>query len=351
MHSSTEQHSTPKSLGYRLPAEWEKHEATWLTFPWCNDSFPGKMDAILPSYLNFIKTISRGEKVRININDTTLKTKVEGLLKEYSIDESQIELFIHRSDDVWCRDHGPAFLINNNISERKAIIDWGFNAWGGKYPSENDNRIPSQIAEHFKLPMYKPGIIMEGGSVDFNGVGSVLTTEACLLNKNRNPELSKKQIEQYLHDYYCVENILWLNDGIEGDDTDGHIDDITRFINSDTVVTAIETSMSDNNYMPLKVNLHKLSKMHLENGKQLNIIELPMPHKVIHEGQRLPASYANFYISNNAIIVPTFRCKADDKAMSILAKLFPDRKVVGIDSVDLVWGFGSFHCLSQQEPA
>jgi len=341
---------TPKSLGYRFPAEWEKHEATWLTFPWCEDSFPGKMQTVLPSYMNFIKTISLGEKVRINVNDLSVKTKVESLLQQYDISATQVELFVHASDDVWCRDHGPAFLINNDIAERKAIVDWGFNAWGGKYPAENDNRIPSQIAEKFKLPSFKPGIIMEGGSVDFNGAGTLLTTEACLMNENRNAHLTKKLIEQYLVDYYCVDNILWLNDGIEGDDTDGHVDDITRFVNTDTVVTAVETSMSDNNYMPLKVNLHKLKKMHLENGKQLNIVELPMPHKVTCEGRRLPASYANFYISNHAVIVPIFNCKADDKAMNILSGLFPDRKVVGIDSVDIVWGFGSFHCLSQQEP-
>ncbi len=349
-HNIQTAQNSPKSLGYHFPAEWEKHEATWLTFPWCDDSFPGKMNAILPSYMHFVKTISLGEKVRINVNDLTIKTKVEELIQKYAIDPTQIELFFHSSDDVWCRDHGPSFVINNHLAERKAIVDWGFNAWGGKYPSENDNNIPSQIAESFKLPMFKPGIFMEGGSVDFNGKGTVLTTEACLLNENRNPHLSKKQIEQYLVDYYGVENILWLNDGIEGDDTDGHVDDITRFVNEDTVVTAIETSMSDANYMPLKINRHKLSKMHLENGKQLNVVELPMPHKVIHNGRRLPASYANFYICNHAVIVPMFGCKADNKAVDIISTLFPDRKVVGIDSVDIVWGFGSFHCLSQQEP-
>ena len=214
-----------------------------------------------------------------------------------------------------------------------------------------DDVIPTLIGKELGLPVFHPGIVMEGGSVEFNGKGTLLTTTACLLNKNRNPHLSQKQIEQYLINYYGLENILWLGDGIEGDDTDGPIDDITRLVNEDTVVTVIEHNKTDDNYELLKENLHMLQGMKLESGKSLNIIELPMPNAVIYEDQRLPASYANFYIANKHVIVPTFRDVVhDEKALDILQSSFPTRKVVGIDSTDLIWGLGSFHCLSQQEP-
>jgi agmatine deiminase len=251
---------------------------------------------------------------------------------------------------VWCRDHGPAFLVNP-LLKKKAIVNWDFNAWGNKYPSELDNQIPGLISNYFDYDLFEPGIVIEGGSVDFNGNGTLITSKACLLNKNRNPNLSIEQIEIYLRNFYCVEQIIWLGDGIAGDDTDGHIDDITRFINSDTVVTAIEKNKNDENFKPLQENLSELKKARLINGKQLNIIELPMPNPVYYENQRLPASYANFYFTNNAVVMPTFRCKNDVKALKILSEAITDRPVVGIDSVELIWGFGSFHCLSQQEPA
>lgn len=211
--------------------------------------------------------------------------------------------------------------------------------------------IPTLIAEKLKLPVFYPGIVMEGGSVEFNGKGTLLTTTSCLLNQNRNPHLSQKEIETYLINYYGAENVLWLGDGIVGDDTDGHIDDITRFVNEDTVVTVIEENKNDENYLPLQENLKLLSAMRLESGKQINIVELPMPQPVVYDGQRLPASYANFYISNQYVIVPTFRdSKNDTRAIDILQQCFKNRKVVGLDSTDLIWGLGSFHCLSQQEP-
>jgi agmatine deiminase len=340
----------PNSLNYRFPAEWEKHEATWLTWPYLDDSFPGKVENVYPSYLEFIKVISLGEKVRINIPDEHQKVVLTQMLELLDVDMKQIEMFLHPSNDVWCRDHGPAFVINPAAKEKKAVVSWEFNAWGGKYPADLDNQIADKVATHFKLPVYHPGIIMEGGSVEFNGNGTILTTTACLLNKNRNPHLNQEQIEKYLCDYYGAEQILWLGDGIAGDDTDGHIDDITRFVNEDTVVTAIETNEYDDNYQPLQENLENLKKMRLLNGKQLNIMELPMPNPQYWEGKRLPASYANFYISNAAIIMPTFSCIQDEVAMDVLAEAFPNRKIVGINSVDIVWGLGSFHCLSQQEP-
>jgi agmatine deiminase len=290
--------------------------------------------------------------VCINVNDEMMKSQATSLLLKAGVDLTKIRFFIHPSNDAWCRDHGPAFLINPNAEIKKVIVDWDYNAWGNKYPPfEQDDVIPSLIGNYYNLPVYKPGIVMEGGSVDFNGKGTVLTTTACLLNKNRNPHLNQKQIEKYLIDFYGVENILWLGDGIVGDDTDGHIDDITRFVNEDTVVTVVEENKKDENYELLQENLKELKKMRLENGKQINVIEIPMPSPVIFEDQRLPASYANFYIGNTCVAVPTYRDdKNDQKALDILTKCFPDRKVIGMDSTDIIWGLGSFHCLSQQEP-
>ena len=264
---------------------------------------------------------------------------------------NEISFYLHPTNDAWCRDHGPAFIVNKQTGE-KAIVDWGYNAWGDKYPPYDlDDVIPTHIGEALGLKVFHPGIVMEGGSVEFNGKGTLMTTTACLLNKNRNPHLSQKQIEEYLSEYYGVEHILWLGDGIVGDDTDGHIDDITRFVNEDTVVTVVEEHKNDENYELLQENLKSLHKMRLENGKQLNVIELPMPKAVIYEDQRLPASYANFYIANKSVIVPTFQDTTNDiKALDIIQSCFKDREVIGIDSTDLIWGLGSFHCLSQQEP-
>jgi len=273
-------------------------------------------------------------------------------LQTADTDLTVIEFFMHPTNDAWCRDHGPAFLINPNAQQKKVIVDWDYNAWGNKYPPYDlDDVIPTLIGKRFNIPVYYPGIIMEGGSVEFNGKGSILTSTACLLNKNRNPKLNQQQIEQYLYDYYGAEQVLWVEDGIVGDDTDGHIDDTVRFVNDDTVLAVIEEDKHDENYEQLQNNLKQLQKMRLLNGKQLNIIELPMPDAVVYEEQRLPASYANFYIANDRVIVPTFNCAKDDKALQIIQECFTDRKVTGIDSTEIIWGLGSFHCLSQQEPA
>ena len=245
----------------------------------------------------------------------------------------------------------PCFLINPDAEQKKVIVDWNYNAWGNKYPPYDlDDVIPTLIAKQYNIPVYNPGIIMEGGSVEFNGKGTLMTSTACLLNKNRNPQLNQEQIENYLRNYYGVEQILWVDEGIVGDDTDGHIDDTVRFVNGDTVITVIEENKADENYDLLQHNLEQLQQMRLLNGKQLNIVELLMPEELIYEDQRLPCSYANFYIANKSVIVPTFRSKRDDKAMQVIQSCFPGRKVVGIDSTDIIWGLGSFHCLSQQEP-
>jgi agmatine deiminase len=341
---------TPKELGFYFPAEFAKHTATWLSWPHKEASWPGKIEAIYPVYAEFIKRVAEGEKVKINVLDEAMKQKALAFLQKAEVNLSQVEFFFHPTNDAWCRDHGPAFLVNAK-EKKKMIVDWGYNAWGGKYPPfDLDDVIPTLIAKHYHIPVVHPGIVMEGGSVEFNGRGTLLTTKACLLNPNRNPNLNQAQIEEYLHNYYGVNHILWLGDGIVGDDTDGHIDDLTRFVNEDTVVTIVEPNKQDENYELLQENLKMLKTLRLENGKQMNIVELPMPSAIVYEDMRLPASYANFYISNKYVVVPTFRDRNDDRALDILQQCFTGKKVIGLDSTDIIWGLGSFHCLSQQEP-
>jgi agmatine deiminase len=343
---------TPAELGYYFPAEFAPQESMWLSWPHKEESWPGKIDAIYPPYSLFIKEVSKGQKVNINVANEAMKTFALGHLEKAGVNLSQVRFHFFPTNDAWCRDHGPAFLINPKAEQKKVLVKWEYNAWGEKYPPHDlDNQIPIKIATELGIPCFLTGIVMEGGSVEFNGKGTLLTSEACLLNENRNPQLNQEQIEKYLCDYYGVNHVLWVGDGIVGDDTDGHIDDITRFVNGDTVVTVVEENKSDENHHLLQENLDRLKKMRLEDGKQLNIVELPMPSPVIYEDQRLPASYANFYIANESVIVPIFRDKNDQKALDILEECFPNRKVIGIDSTDIIWGLGSFHCLSQQEPA
>jgi agmatine deiminase len=342
---------TPKQLGYHFPAEFARHDATWLSWPHKEASWPGKIETIYPVYAEFIKRVAEGETVKINIMDAAMQKKAIHHLQQVDADLSNIQFFHHPTNDAWCRDHGPAFLVHPE-EKKKMVVDWGYNAWGSKYPPfDLDDVIPTLIAEYYKIPVVHPGIVMEGGSVEFNGRGTLLTTTACLLNPNRNPHLTQNQIEEYLYNYYGVTHILWLGDGIVGDDTDGHIDDLTRFVNEDTVVTIVESNKRDENYQILQDNLKELKSLRLESGKQMNIVELPMPAPVIYDDQRLPASYANFYICNKYVVVSTFRDKHDDRAVDILQQCFPTRKVIGLDSTDIIWGLGSFHCLSQQEPA
>lgn len=341
----------PGAAGYYFPAEFAPHRATWLSWPHKEASWPGRIDRIFPVYAQFVKLVAEGETVCINVSDAAMKSAATRWLEQAGTDMGNIAFYFNPTDDAWCRDHGPAFLINPGNDPRKIIVDWGYNAWGDKYPPyDQDDVIPSRIGEQLNIPVVHPGIIMEGGSVDFNGKGTVLTTTSCLLNPNRNPHHTQDEIEGYLRRYYGVDNVLWLGDGIAGDDTDGHIDDITRFVNEDTVVTVVEHNARDENYRPLQENLKLLNTLHLETGSNLNVIELPMPGAVYYEGTRLPASYANFYISNKYVIVPTYRDKNDEAALDLLQKCFSGRQVVGLDSTDIIWGLGSFHCLSQQEP-
>ncbi len=342
---------SPKSQGFVFPPEWHPHAATWLTFPHNEASWQGdKRFQMYPQYFGLIKAISQGEKVGLNVNNEALKNFILGELPKYEIDQNQIEILVNPTNDAWCRDHGPAFLINPETQERM-IVDWGYNAWGGKYPPfDADNNLPKKIAEFRGLKTVTPGIIMEGGSVEFNGAGTLMTSRECLLNINRNPHLNQAQIEQYLADYYGVEQILWVNDGILGDDTDGHIDDTVRFVNQDTVITMVEPNKADGNHKILDENLKILKGMRLLNDKQLNVIEIQMPTPIVLDGFRTPASYANFLICNAGVLVPIFDCKNDDIALDILSQIFTDRPVIGLPSNKIIWGQGSFHCLTQQEP-
>ena len=342
---------TPKSQGYYFPPEWHPHVATWITFPHNDHSWQAeKLHDMYPEYFQLMKEISKGEIVNINVHDLELKGFIESQLPIYGISPNQINCHIKPTNDAWCRDHGPAFLVHRTNSSRM-IVDWEYNAWGGKYPPfGDDNNIPVGIAESLGLPFVRPKIIMEGGSVEFNGEGTLLTSRSCLLNANRNPHLNQSQIEEYLMDYYGVDQVLWVSDGIVGDDTDGHIDDTVRFVNSDTVIAMVEPKKSDANHAVLAKNLSELSQMRLISGKQLSIVELPMPDPVIIDDFRAPGSYANFYIANSGVLVPTFDCPQDDIALHVFEQLFTDRPVIGLSAKKIIWGQGSFHCLTQQEP-
>ena len=260
--------STPRELGYYFPAEFDRHIATWLSWPHKEASWPGKIHTIYPYYTQFVKELTKGELVNINICDEDMEKFARNQLEQAGVDMTRVQFFCHPTNDAWCRDHGPAFLVNPNAEHKKIVVDWNYNAWGGKYPPYDlDDVVPTLIAKHFNLPVYHPGIIMEGGSVEFNGKGTLMTSTACLLNPNRNPHLNQSQIEKYLQDYYGVDQVLWIDEGIVGDDTDGHIDDTVRFINEDTVITVIEENKKDENYELLQQNLKQLKSMRLLSGK------------------------------------------------------------------------------------
>lgn len=339
----------PASRGFYFPAEWHSHQATWLSWPHNPDTWPGGIEEIYPGYLHFVEEISKSEDVCMVVSDRYMEKQAKRRLSEKNINPIRVKYFHHPTNDAWCRDHGPCFLIN--AEGGKMIVDWEYNAWGAKYPPYHlDNAIPGQIANDLGLRSIQPGLVLEGGSVDFNGAGTVLTTSSCLLNPNRNQGVAREQIEQSLKDYFAVKQVLWLDHGIVGDDTDGHIDTIARFVAEDEVVAVVEDDPLDENYRPLKENFKALTKMKLISGRPLRVHTLPMPQPKFNQGQRLPASYANFYICNTSVLVPTYNDPNDQQALSILAGLFSNRKVVGIDASELIRGLGSLHCLCMQEP-
>jgi agmatine deiminase len=342
--------TSPAAQGYRMPAEWEPHEATWLSWPRREGiSFPDAYDQVMPVFVQMVDALRESEQLRINVLDQDQEEEVRRLLK--GIDTSHVEYLHIPTNEPWCRDHGPIF-IKRESDPRLAIVDWDYNAWGGKYPPfDLDEVVPTRIAEHLQLPVYYPGLVMEGGSLDTNGTGSLLTTTSCLLNPNRNPGKSRIEIEQTLCGYLGVTNVLWLGEGIEGDDTDGHIDDISRFVGRNTVLTAIEEDPKDPNFEPLQANLALLRAMKAENDTPLEVRPLPMPPRLDKEGRRLPASYANFYIANSVVLLPVFGSPKDELAREVLQNCFPQRRIASIDCTELIWGLGAFHCLTQQQPA
>jgi agmatine deiminase len=347
-------HQTPASLGYTFPAEWEPHAATWFSWPRPEGiSFPDKYHTVPENLARIFREIASREQVHINVPNGNYERIVRQQLTEHGCPLKNIFFHHIKTNESWCRDHGPAFVVKRaGKRTHLAIVDWRFNAWGGKYPPyDDDDAVPTRIAKELKLPLFYPPVVMEGGSVEFNGAGTVLTTTDCLLNKNRNPKLSKQKIEQYLKDYYGQQHVCWLTGGIEGDDTDGHIDDLARFISPTKIVVGVEPDPKDANFKALKSVRKQLDTLKDQDGQPFEIIQIPMPGVVEHDGQRLPATYVNFYFVNGALLVPTYRDRKNDRqAIEILQHHLPKHKVIGIDCVELIWGLGAIHCLSQQQP-
>jgi agmatine deiminase len=342
---------TPLSEGFRMPAEWEPQEAVWLAWPQNIETFGEYLPEIQNVYLELIMVISTGQKVHLCVRNLEEKKHVQAHLQNAKIPNDNIIIHEIPTVDVWIRDYGPTFLISHQSPPRLAMIDWDFNAWGNKYPElKADSKTPKLMNQSLQCLRFEPKIVFEGGSIDVNGEGTLLTTEQCLLHPNRNPQLSRIEIEHILKEYLNVSKVLWVPHGIVGDDTDGHIDDVARFINPTTIVCAYEENSDDDNYQPLQENFRQLCRMRTAKGQPLQVIKLPMPSKVELNGIRLPASYLNFYIGNDVVVVPIFGDPQDILALKILQENFPTRKVVGIDSKALVYGLGSFHCITQQQP-
>ena len=346
---------TPASLGYSFPPEWHSHSGTWFSWPRPEGiSFPGKYHTVPENLARIMCEIQARETVHINVPNENYEFLVRQQLKEHGCPLRNVQFHAIRTNESWCRDHGPAFVVRKRRSGKMegAIVDWGFNAWGGKYPPwEDDDAVPTRVAEELKLAVFYPKIVMEGGAVDFNGAGTVLTTTDCLLNKNRNPGLSRREVERYLMDYYGQRHVCWLTGGIEGDDTDGHVDDLARFIGPTKIVIGMEDDPKDANHRVLRSVRKQLDKLRDQAGRAFEIVEIPMPHVVEHKGQRLPATYVNFYFVNGALLVPTYRDRKNDRrAIEILQSHLPKHRVIGIDCVELIWGLGAIHCLTQQQP-
>lgn len=339
----------PRELGFRMPAEWEPHEAVWFSWPHPEGiSFPGAYERIPPAMGALVRAAAEFEPVRINVRDAVEET----VARQHVGSHDRVQYIHLPTNEPWCRDHGPIFLVNDETGE-VAVADFDFNSWGGKYAGPDlDRQVPSALAKILGLRCFRCPMVLEGGSIDVNGTGSLLTTRSCLLNPNRNPDLTELEIEANLRGWLGARNILWLGDGIEGDDTDGHVDDLTRFVGKSRVVTVVEPDPGDPNHLILEANLTALRGLRDENGKPLEVVTLPMPaRRLEHEGQRLPASYANFLLVNGGVLMPSFGDPRDGEAAAVLGSLFPGRKVVPVDCRAIIIGLGSVHCLTQQQPA
>jgi agmatine deiminase len=352
---------TPRQLGYRMPAEWERHEATWLAWPHNPDDWPGKFQAIPWLYAEIVRLVAAHEQVHILLNDAKAEQRATSILDRAGANLDRVRFHLWPTNRVWTRDSGPIFV--RNAEGQIAVTNWRFNAWAKYSDWQLDDQVPGRVTSLLGLPEWQPSVtldngetrrlVLEGGSIDVNGEGILLTTEECLLSQvqQRNPGVSRAQIERAFHDFLGIDQVVWLNRGIAGDDTHGHVDDISRFVAPATIVTAIERDKSDANHQPLAENLARLNAARTLDGKQFMLVELPLPRPVVFRGQRLPASYANFYIANDLVLVPTFHDPNDRIALNILAEVFPHREVIGIHAVDLVWGLGTLHCMTQQQPA
>jgi agmatine deiminase len=345
-----------------MPAEWERHQGTWIGWPHNRSDWPGKFDAIPWVYADIVRHLSRVEEVKIIVRSPSDRTAARNILSRSHANLKNVRFHLWPTDRGWTRDSGPIFVRRDSAPDPVALTDWRFNAWA-KYPDwKNDDRLPDRIHKKLKLKKFTPvverkgkpyRVVLEGGSIDVNGLGLMLTTEECLLSRvqQRNPGLSREELEHVFADNLGVQKLIWLGRGIAGDDTHGHVDDIARFVSPDTIVTVVEPSRADVNYEPLQENLRRLRGATDLHGRKLQIIDLPLPCPAVFQGQRLPASYANFYIANNLVLVPTFNDLHDRLALNILAGLFPGREVVGIHCGDLIWGLGAIHCMTQQQPA
>ncbi|HVU44918.1 MAG TPA: agmatine deiminase family protein [Terracidiphilus sp.] len=353
--------STPRAQGYRMPAEWEPHEATWLAWPHNPEDWPGKFQPIPWIYAEIVRLLAAHERVHLIVENAAAQSRIRSILKRAGANLNQVSFHAWPTDRGWTRDSGPIFV--KHAEGQLAITDWQFNAWAKYDDWHLDDQLPGRVKELLNVFEWQPSItlangtghrvVLEGGSIDVNGAGLMLTTEECLLSEvqQRNPGVSREQLEQTFSDYLGIDQVIWLNRGVAGDDTHGHVDDITRFVGPDTIVTAVEPNTRDANHEPLAENLVCLKAARTPAGKQFTLVELPLPRPVIFRGQRLPASYANFYIANGLVLVPTFHDPNDRIALNILAEIFPNREVIGIHCVDLVWGLGTLHCMTQQQPA
>ena len=341
---------TPRDLGFRMPAEWERHSAVWLSWPYDTTSFPF-LEKAESAFVEFVKEIHESETVELQVVNEAMKEKAATMLESTGVSLSAVNIHVTDYADIWFRDYGPLFVVNRP-NRQLAMTKWIFNSWGNKYePLLKDNHVPYSMIDSLRVPMFEPGIVLEGGSIDVNGKGTLMTSKQCLLNKNRNPGLTQGQIEKYLSDYLGAEHFIWLKEGIAGDDTDGHIDDVARFVNPTTVLCAYQEDENDPDHKVLKENYELLQNSTDQDGNKLNVIQLPMPGWVGDKDGRLPASYANFYIGNSKVLVPIFGMENDPRALDVIRSAFPDRKVAGINALYLVYGFGTFHCMSLQQPA
>jgi agmatine deiminase len=347
---------TPRELGYRMPAEWEPHEGTWIGWPSNASDWPGKFAAIPWVYAEIVRLLSQRENVHILVQGAAQEQRAAGILMRAGANLDRVSFHVWPANRVWLRDSGPIFV--KDASGELAITDWKFNAWAKYDDWQLDDQVPAHVAKLLRMKRWQPlaagqRLVLEGGSIDVNGAGTLITTEECLLSEvqQRNPGVSREQLEAAFRDYLGIEQVIWLDRGVAGDDTHGHVDDITRFVGPSTIVTAVEPNAADYNHEPLAENLSRLKAARTLDGKQFTIVELPLPRPVVFRGQRLPATYANFYIANGLVLMPTFHDPNDRVALGILAEVFPDREVIGIHSVDLVWGLGTLHCMTQQQPA